>query len=350
MGPDDFYYELPASAVAQVPLVDRSSARLLDATGGSVVHRTVRDLPSLLTSGDVLVVNDTRVLPARLRLQRSTGGAAEVLLLRPTKEAASRFVATWEALVRPSRKLAPGVVVTVAEDLIIEVGDDLGEGRRRVTLRTQDGDLMAALNRHGEVPLPPYLTSGLADPERYQTVFSNRPASAAAPTAGLHLTDDVLNDCRALGARVEQVELVVGLDTFRPVAVENLDHHEMHREDYSVPSEVLEACLDARRSGNRVVAVGTTTVRALESALRFGLLGSTDLFIRPPFDFRVVDVLMTNFHMPRSTLLIMLEAFAGPRWRDLYSAALTDGYRFLSFGDAMILDRDLAMGITRGNQ
>jgi len=350
MGPDDFHYELPASAVAQIPLDDRASARLLDAIGGSVVHRTVRDLPSILSSGDVLVVNDTRVLPARLRLRRPTGGAAEILLLRPAEEGATRFVATWEALVRPSRKLTPGVVLTVADDLVIEVGDDLGEGLRRVTLRTQDGDLMAALDRYGEVPLPPYLTSGLADPERYQTVFSNRPASAAAPTAGLHLTDEVLNDCRALGARVEQIELVVGLDTFRPVAVNNLDQHKMHREEYSVPPEVLEACLDARRGGSRVVAVGTTTVRALESAIRLGPFGSTDLFIRPPFDFRVVDILMTNFHMPRSTLLVMLEAFGGPRWKDLYSAALTDGYRFLSFGDAMIVDRALTMGMTRGNQ
>ena len=343
MGPDDFDYDLPATAIAQVPLDDRPSARLLDATGDPVIHRTVRDLPSLLGPGDVLVVNDTRVMAARLRLRRYTGGTAEILLLRPVdgEDTGSPSGDRWEALVRPSRRLPAGTVLTPGGstdgDLSVEVGIDLGEGRRHVRVRTSDGDVMAALDRYGEMPLPPYLTTDLADPERYQTVFSDRPASAAAPTAGLHLTDEVLDRCRAAGARVERLELVVGLDTFRPVAVDDLDDHHMHHEEYRVGPEVLEACLGAGRTGGRVVAVGTTTVRALESAARLGPSGSTDLFIRPPFDFRVVDVLMTNFQLPRSTLLVMLEALVGPRWRDLYGGALDAGYRFLSFGDAMLV-------------
>jgi len=353
MGPDDFDYDLPAEAVAQKPLDDRPSARLLDTTSGQVVHRTVRDLPSLLGPGDVVVVNDTRVLPARLRFRRSTGGTAEVLLLHPVdgqvKDSALETGARWEALVRPSRRLPPGSELSIDDDhsvrgLVAEVGLDLGEGRRHVTLWTSDGDLLTALERYGEMPLPPYIKADLDDPERYQTVFSDRPASAAAPTAGLHLTDDVLDRCRATGARVERLELVVGLDTFRPVTVADLDDHRMHRERYRVAPAVMEACREARRGGGRVVAVGTTTVRALESAARFGPYGSTDLFIRPPFEFAVVDLLMTNFHLPRSTLLVMLEAFSGQRWRTWYADALSSGYRFLSFGDSMLVARENVKG------
>ena len=342
MGPDDFDYRLPEAAIAQAPLADRASARLLDATGPEVVHRTVRELPDVLRPGDVLVLNDTRVLPARLRPTRPTGGSAEVLLLRPVYGEPG----AWEALVRPSRKVAPGIRLDVSDDLAVDVGDDLGEGRRIVRMVDGTGEpldrpsLLAALGRHGEVPLPPYLTTGIDDPERYQTVYSDRPASAAAPTAGLHLTDAVLEACRSAGARVERLELVVGLDTFRPVAVDDLDDHRMHSESYRVSAAVLGTCAEARAAGGRVVAVGTTTLRALESAVRFGPAGDTDLFIRPPFDFRLVDVLMTNYHLPRSTLLVMLEAFAGPGWRDLYAAALDAGYRFLSFGDAMIVQRE----------
>ena len=350
MGPDDFDYPLPGAAIAQAPLADRASARLLDATGPEVVHRTARDLPGVLRPGDVLVLNDTRVLPARLRPNRPTGGAAEVLLLRPAPDGPGDDRPAWEALVRPSRKVVSATRLVVADDLAVDVMDDLGEGRRLVRPVGADGTaldhaaLLAALDRHGEVPLPPYLTIGLDDPERYQTVYSDRPASAAAPTAGLHLTDGVLDACRAAGARVERLELVVGLDTFRPVAVDDLDDHRMHSESYRVPETVLDACREARAAGGRVVAVGTTTVRALESAARFGPAGDTDLFIRPPFDFRVVDVLMTNYHLPRSTLLVMLEAFAGPRWRDLYATALDAGYRFLSFGDAMLVGREGLVG------
>jgi S-adenosylmethionine:tRNA ribosyltransferase-isomerase len=207
--------------------------------------------------------------------------------------------------------------------------------------------VLAAVQAHGEIPLPPYLHTRLEDPERYQTVYSHRPASAAAPTAGLHLTGGVLDACRAAGATVECLELVVGLDTFRPVTADDLDDHVMHSESYTVAESTLDAC----RSAERVIAVGTTTVRALESANLAasgggGTAGRTDLFIRPGFDFGVVDVVLTNYHLPRSTLLVMLEAFVGPRWRDLYTLALAEGYRLLSFGDAMLVGRQRPDRIT----
>jgi S-adenosylmethionine:tRNA ribosyltransferase-isomerase len=301
---------------------------------GAVDHRHVRDLPSLLRSGDVVVVNDTKVLPARLHLKKATGGQVEVLLLEPTGDG------HWEALVRPGRRVPPGTKLVPSADhrargLTVEVEDDLGGGRRRVRLLTDDGDELAALDAHGEVPLPPYITTALDDPDRYQTVYAARPASVAAPTAGLHLTSRVLDACRARGIDIVDVELDVGLATFRPIAAERPEDHVMHTERYRVSPETLDACARAER----VVAVGTTTVRALESAARGPLEGRTDLYIRGDFPFQVVDVLLTNFHLPRSSLLLLLDAFAGPRWRDLYEQALAGGYRFLSFGDAMLIAR-----------
>jgi S-adenosylmethionine:tRNA ribosyltransferase-isomerase len=334
MGPDEFAYDLPEAAIGQVPLADRAAARLLVDMGDGPQHLTVADLATLVGPGDLLVVNDTRVLPARLRLRRDTGGAVEVLLLEPVDRADTDSAGRWLALVRPSRRVPCGTSLSAGDDLVVTVEDDLGDGRRVVRLDAPDG-VLSAVSHHGEMPLPPYLTTPLDDPERYQTVYSDRPASAAAPTAGLHLTEEVLDDCRAAGARIERLELVVGLDTFRPVTVENLDDHEMHTEAYSVPPATLDAC----READRVIAVGTTTVRALESVSANGPTGRTDLFIRPGYEFGVVDVLMTNYHLPGSTLLVMLEAFVGPRWRDLYALALAEGYRFLSFGDAMFVSR-----------
>ncbi len=327
MRPADFAYDLPAPSIAQQPLEDRPSARLLVDFGDGVRHLTVRDLPDLVGPGDVIVLNDTRVLPARLRLTKETGGAVEVLLLEQLDGNG-----TWEVLVRPSRRVAPGTVLRAGPDFEVTVGEDLGEGRRRARLDAR-GSLLDALDRHGEMPLPPYLTTVLDDPDRYQTVYADRPASAAAPTAGLHLTDAVLDACRAAGAGIERLELVVGLDTFRPIAVDDLDDHRMHSEAYDVPAATLDAC----RAADRVLAVGTTTVRALESAARGAPSGRTELFIRRPFEFEVVDLLLTNFHLPGSTLLVMLDAFVGHRWRDLYATALAEGYRFLSFGDAMLV-------------
>ncbi len=301
-----------------------------------MAHRTVADVPSLVRPGDVVVVNTTRVLPARLRLRKETGGEVEVLLLEQSATGA------WEALVRPGRRVRPGTALVAGPDLTVVVGGSgPGDGTRLVDLVVGgSGDVLAALDRHGVVPLPPYISAPLDDPERYQTVFADRPGSVAAPTAGLHLTPAVLDACRAAGATVEDVELVVGMGTFRPMTAEKVEDHHMHAERYRVPQATLDACQEARAGGGRVVAVGTTSVRALESAALSGELeGRTELFIHRPWDWRLVDVLMTNFHLPRSSLLVLVDAFVGERWRDLYAEALGAGYRFLSFGDAMWLAR-----------
>ena len=338
----DFAYDLPEERIAQHPLAERDAARLLvdQGPGRAAAHRRVTDLPDQLAPGDLLVVNTTRVLPARLRLTKLSGGAAEVLLL--DRRSGDDTSSVWEALVRPSRKLPPGTRLRPPEgghSFAVVVNDDLGEGRRLVELRTE-GDELAALERHGVMPLPPYITERLDEPERYQTVFSERPASAAAPTAGLHLTTEVLQRCLDLGVERADVELVVGLGTFRPITTERVEDHMMHAEQYWVPQSTIDACARVKASGGRVVAVGTTAVRALESAAASGEpSGRTELFIRGDHEFRVVDRLLTNFHLSRSSLLVMIDAFVGPRWRDLYTEALADDYRFLSFGDAMLLTR-----------
>lgn len=324
-------YHLPEEAIAQTPAEPRDSARLLDALdpGGTVAHRRICDLPELIRPGDVVVVNDSRVVPARLRLAKATGGAAEVMLLEPEAGGWS-----WTALVRPGRRLPPGTQLAPAPgaDPVIEVGERLGDdGRRRVTFVVEPE---AVMEQWGQVALPPYIHEPLEQPDRYQTVYAARPGSVAAPTAGLHLTRRLLDRVEGAGATVHTVDLAVGLATFRPVTADKAEDHVMHRERYAVPPATWEACRQARR----VIAVGTTTVRALESAALTGRLeGTSDLFIRPGFTFSVVDVLLTNFHMPRSTLLLLLEAFAGPRWRDLYGLAIEGGYHFLSFGDAMVV-------------
>lgn len=323
-------YDLPPAAIAQVPVEPRDAARLLVDRGPERApeHRTVADLPSLVRPGDVLVLNETRVFPARLRLTKPTGGAVEVLLLEPDGD--DRH---WTALVRPSRKLAPGTLLEAGDDLAVEIGERL-EGTRRVRLHTTDVE--AALHRHGEVPLPPYLTEGIADPNRYQTVYATRPGSVAAPTAGLHLTAAVLDRCREAGAEIHRLDLTVGLGTFQPVTAERLEDHEVHEEPYAVPVETMAAC----EAAERVVAIGTTTVRALETAAATGeLSGRSRLLIHGDHPWRVVDALVTNFHLPQSTLLLLVESFIGPRWRDVYATALAEGYRFLSFGDAMFLER-----------
>ncbi len=335
----EFDYELPPERIAQTPLVERSASKLLvDRGTSSPEHQQVDDLADLLDPGDLVVVNDTRVLAARIFTTRPTGGVTELLLLEPDGPAPVALAAErseWVALVKPSKKVAPGTELTIdgEADLAITVGEDLGEGRRRVLLESTN--LEAALERIGNMPLPPYITETLDDPNRYQTVYADQPGSAAAPTAGLHLTDDLISRLAAKDIGFARVELVVGLDTFRPVMVDHLDDHHMHSERYRVPEETMAKVAEA----DRVVAVGTTSVRALESAARSGLTGATELFIRSPFDFRTVDLLLTNFHMPKSTLLVMIDAFVGPRWRTLYDEALATDYRFLSFGDAMLLDR-----------
>ena len=329
----DFDYELPVERIAQVPIEPRDAARLLVDRGSSAPrHLHVHDLPTLLDDGDLLVVNDTKVIPARLRLHRDTGGAAEVLLLEPMSD--DRH--TWEAMIRPARKLRIGErLVDAAGEALVEIGRRTATGDTWEVTIVAEGDPVAMLQRHGEMPLPPYIGVDLAEPDRYQTVYAAEPASAAAPTAGLHFTPELLASIAAMGVEIARVELVVGLDTFKPVVVDDPAQHVMHSERYRVDAKVMEQCRTARR----VVAVGTTTTRALESAALGELEGRTRLFINRPYKWNIVDVMMTNFHLPRTTLLMMIDAFIGERWRRLYDVAVAEHYRFLSFGDAMLLDR-----------
>jgi S-adenosylmethionine:tRNA ribosyltransferase-isomerase len=305
-------YELPPELIAQRPLERRDESRLLvfDRATGAVEHGQFRDLPSQLVPESLVVVNDTRVLPARLFLERPTGGRTEVLLLERVEGD------VWEALARPSRRLRVGMTIGPVELL-----ESLGEGRWRLRL-TGEPD--------GEAPLPPYITEPLEDAERYQTVYANESGSAAAPTAGLHFTPELL-----ASLAVERVTLHVGLDTFRPVTAETLDEHGLHSERY----EVREQARARTEAAPHVTAVGTTTVRVLESLARGApLAGRTELFVTPGFEFRRVDSLVTNFHLPRSSLLALVMAFAGvEETRRLYELAIEERYRFYSFGDAMLI-------------
>lgn len=337
---DDFDYELPADRIAQTPIEPRDAARLLVDRGDAAPdHRHVRDLADVLRAGDLLVVNETRVIPARLPLRRATGGAAEVLMLEPL-DGERR---TWEALVRPARKLKPGEVLFTADgNPAIEIGARTDAGDTFTVGVVGSVASLDLLDDHGEMPLPPYITERLADPDRYQTIYARRPGSAAAPTAGLHFTPELFARLDERGIERAEVELVVGLDTFRPVTEDDPTDHRMHTERYRVPADTIERCRATRAAGGRVVAVGTTSVRALESAIGRGeLTGRTDIFIHRPYEWQLVDLMMTNFHLPRTTLLMMIDAFVGERWRTLYETALADGYRFLSFGDAMLLDRSI---------
>jgi len=305
-------YSLPHELIAQHPAQRRDASRLLvyERSTGDVHHRFFWELRDELR-GELVVVNDTRVVPARLRLRRPTGGEAEVLLLEPLDA-----VGEWEGLARPTRKLRAGQRLGP-----VELIEHLGEGRWRLRLQGEPA---------GEAPLPPYISEPLADPERYQTVYADREGSAAAPTAGLHFTPELLAKLD-----VERITLHVGLDTFRPVTVDDLDEHVIHSERYAVKPEAWERI----RKADRVLAVGTTTVRVLESlAAGAPLEGRTDLFITPPFDFRRTDALLTNFHLPGSTLLALVMAFAGvEEILRLYELAIVERYRFYSFGDAMLI-------------
>ncbi len=332
MNLSDIDYELPEKLIAQHPVEPRDSARLLVATGADhVEHKQMTDLVDMLESGDVMVVNDTRVLPARLSLHRKTGGAAEVLLL----EQRSSDFRLWEALVKPASKLKPDEVLEYFGKRVVRVGPRTEAGDTFV-VEILDENPMELLQRIGSMPLPPYIRSSLTDLERYQTIYARRMASAAAPTAGLHFTPELMAKIVAKGVTVETVELVVGLDTFKPISADNPLDHLIHSEFYSVEQRVMDACRDARR----VIAVGTTATRALESVAASGQLsGRTSLFITPGFQWKVVDVMLTNFHLPKTSLLLMIESFIGLRWRDIYAEAISQQYRFLSFGDAMLLAR-----------
>ena len=332
----DIDYDLPEDAIAQVPVEPRDGARLLVVDGTRYQHRTVSDLPGLLRPCDLVVANETRVRPARVSARRTSGGAVEILFLRPASGRGEE--GWWEALVRPARRLKVGEVVE-AEGHPVEIGAPSGDGARLV--RAVDGDAGRVMAAAGTVPLPPYVRRSLDDPDRYQTVYARRAGSAAAPTAGLHLTADLLERLHQAGVGWATVDLEVGLDTFRPVREDDPGDHVIHSERWRVPPETVAAVDAARTAGGRVVAVGTTTVRALETAASGGALvagaGESRLYIRPGHTFRAVDVLLTNFHAPRSTLLVLLTAVMGPRWREAYEVALAAGYRFLSLGDAMLV-------------
>ena len=333
----DIDYVLPVDLIAQTPIEPRDSARLLVDRGLSQpLHRHVRDLCSFLKPNDVLVINHTRVLPARLRARRSTGGAVEILLLNQMSDDA----VSWEAMIKPGGKLREGELLSINQSgMRVEVGERTIHGDTFV-IKLLTPDVLAELLRVGEVPLPPYITQTLQDAERYQTVFSHDQRSAAAPTAGLHFTLELLNRVREMGVLILEVELVVGLDTFKPISDEDPLKHLIHSEAYSVSKDVLAKCIETKNNGGRVVAVGTTATRALESAATTGLLsGNTTLFITPGYQWKMVDVMMTNFHMPKTTLLLMVESFVGKRWRILYQHAIDARYRMLSFGDAMLLQR-----------
>lgn len=342
-----FAYDLPPERIAQTPAEPRDSSRLLvlDRATGGLTHRIFRDLPAELRPGDLLVANESRVLPARLRGRKAGGGAAvEVLLLALRPE---RGPTTWEALVRPGRRLRAGHVVALGADLTAEIGPATPAGGRFVRLLAAGRDdpalVGARLHALGEMPLPPYIHAALADRERYQTVYARDEGSAAAPTAGLHFTPELIARLAAQGIPLVTVSLHVGLDTFRPVEEADLRDHHIHGETIALNAATAAAINATRARGGRIVAVGTTTVRTLESVAARGLplqpfAGRTELYILPGFPFQVTDAVITNFHLPRSTLLAMISAFAGrERVLAAYQAAMDAGYRFYSFGDAMLI-------------
>jgi len=339
MKTSDFLYDLPEELIAQTPIEPRDHSRLLavNRADGSIRHRHFYDLPEFLRPGDVMVINDTRVMPARLLGERSGGGACEVLLLKQLSPVC------WETLVRPGKKLRPGAKVSFGGGkLTATIESETDAGGRVVRFDVQSGTLEAALDELGEMPLPPYIHEKLADRERYQTVYARETGSAAAPTAGLHFTPELMEKIRAMGVQFVPVLLHVGLGTFRPVKAEDVSEHKMHSEFYSVTPEAAEAVNRAKREGRRVIAVGTTSVRTLESAAKDGVLqpgsGWTDIFITPGYRFRMVDALVTNFHLPGSTLIMLVSALMGrEKTLEVYKEAVEQRYRFFSFGDAMFI-------------
>ena len=334
----DFFYELPPEQIAQTPANPRDSARLLvyDRTNDKVEHRIFRDVTEYLRAGDVLVINNTKVLPARLYAKTVNGGNVEVLLLKRLD------IDKWEALVKPGKKARPGTDLVVSEELSLTVEDRTPTGERIVKFRF-DGVFEDILSRVGTMPLPPYIHEKLKDQSRYQTVYCKTDGSAAAPTAGLHFTEELMRKIREMGVEIAEVLLHVGLGTFRPVKEEDLTHHVMHSEYYKVDERAAQIVNAAKREGRRVIAVGTTSVRTLETvADEKGMLrpcsGDTSIFIYPPYKFKCVDALITNFHLPESTLIMLVSALMGrEQCLSVYRQAVEKKYRFFSFGDAMLI-------------
>lgn len=339
MKTSDFYFDLPEELIAQTPLEKRDSSRLLclDKVSGEIQHRVFSELPELLQPGDCLVMNDSRVLPARLLGARETGGAVEVLLLRDLGGG------RWECLTRPGRKTKPGTkLVFGGGELEAEVVE-VAEGGNRIVEFKYDGIFLEVLERLGKMPLPPYIKTELEDGERYQTVYSKELGSAAAPTAGLHFTKELLAKIAEKGVRECFVTLHVGLGTFRPVKAEDIEEHEMHSEFCIMPKETARIITETKKSGGRVICVGTTSCRTVESfANEDGTMdaksGWTNIFIYPGYKFKCMDALVTNFHLPESTLIMLVSAFAGREHvLAAYKQAVDMRYRFFSFGDAMFL-------------
>ena len=334
----EYYYELPEELIAQTPAEPRDSSRLFvyDRATGRREHRIFRDIKEYLRPGDVLVINNTKVLPARLFAYTENGGKVEVLLLKRLD------LNEWEVLVRPGKKAKAGAELVVSDELSLTVVDRTETGERIVQFHF-DGVFEDILSRVGSMPLPPYIHEKLKDKDRYQTVYCKTDGSAAAPTAGLHFTQELLSEIRGMGVQIAEVLLHVGLGTFRPVKEEDLTHHVMHSEYYRVDERAAEIVNAAKREGRRVIAVGTTSVRTLETvADEQGMLhpcsGDTSIFIYPPYRFKCVDALITNFHLPESTLIMLVSAFMGrEQCLSLYREAVEKKYRFFSFGDACLI-------------
>lgn len=339
MKTSDFDYELPEELIAQTPLEHRDYSRLmtLDKYTGAVGHHHFYDLPQYLQPGDCLVLNNSRVLPARLIGHRPTGGACEVLLLQ------DRGDNIWECLVRPGRKLKPGAqVIFGAGQLTAEIEAEIEDGKRLVRF-IYEGIFLEVLEQLGRMPLPPYIKAELQDNERYQTVYSKVVGSAAAPTAGLHFTPELLTQIQKIGVKVCYITLHVGLGTFRPVKAENIEAHEMHSEYCEIPQETADTINETKKAGSRIICVGTTSCRTVESfAGEDGTMtarsGWTNIFIYPGYQFKVLDALITNFHLPQSTLIMLVSALAGREHvLSAYEQAVQEQYRFFSFGDAMFI-------------
>lgn len=339
MKTSDFYYDLPEELIAQTPVEPRNSSRLmvLPRNGGEIKHKHFYDLPEFLKPGDCLVLNNTRVLPARLYGTREdTGAVVEFVLLRQHGNK------LWECLAGPGKKAKTGYKFRFSDKLTATVTDVLEDGNRMIEFACE-GDFFAVLDEVGQMPLPPYIKEKLKDKERYQTVYSKDAGSAAAPTAGLHFTKEMLESIKAMGVNIAYVTLHVGLGTFRPVKVEDVTQHKMHTEHYYIPEEAAKTINETRKNGGRVICVGTTSCRTVEScAKKYGEIrecsGDTDIFIYPGFEFRCMDGLITNFHLPESTLIMLVSAFAGyDNVMNAYNTAVKGRYRFFSFGDAMLI-------------
>jgi len=340
MKKSDFFYELPPELIAQTPLDKRDASRLMviNRQTGGVAHKSFSQICDYLKPGDCLVLNNTKVLHARLNGNRSTGGQAELLLLHP------HGGDVWETLARPGRKITEGVELSFGDgQLTAKVLEVLENGNRVVRLHYDAPDFYALLREIGTIPLPHYIHEELKNPDRYQTVYSKELGSVAAPTAGLHFTPELLEKIKAMGVEIATLTLHVGVGTFRPVKVENITDHVMHSEHYELPQEAVDKIEKAKSSGGRVIAVGTTASRTLEGVWKqhgklLACTGSTDIFIYPPYAFGVIDGLITNFHLPESTLIMLVSAFAGREpILAAYKEAVQQQYRFFSFGDAMLI-------------